>query len=90
MWAFTVHVTLGSFAFLIVFDVAVIVGWQIDVLERIGAHKWVIEYARWGEAIILWMDLFGLALFLAKEFIRLARHIVLKDWDDFDGQAERT
>jgi hypothetical protein len=82
VWRLTVHIVLGAFAFLVVFMVAIGVGWWVDWMESRGAHKWVIEYARWGETAILWLDLLGLALFLLKEFIKFGRHVLLKDWED--------
>ena len=82
VWRFTVHVVLGAVAFLVVFMVAVGVGSWVDWMARNGAHSEVVEYARWGEKGILWLDLFGLGLFLLKEFIKLGRQILLKDWDD--------
>lgn len=82
VWRLTVHIVLGAIAFLVVFMVAVGVGWWVDWMEQQGAHPWVIEYARWGEAAILWLDLFGLALFLLKEFIKFGRHVLLKDWEE--------
>ena len=79
-WRFTVHVVLGAAAFLVV--VAVGVGLWIDFAERHGAHDWLVFYGRWAEKIIFWSDLAGLALFLPKEFLKLAKYIVLKDWND--------
>ena len=82
VWRFTVHVVLGAVAFLVVFMVAVAVGFWVDWMARNGAHPEVISYARWGEKGILWLDLFGLGLFLLKEFIKLGRQILLRDWED--------
>ena len=82
VWRFTVHVVLGAVAFLVVFMVAVGVGFWVDWMVRSGAHLEVVRYARWGEKGILWLDLFGLGLFLLKEFLKLGRQILLKDWDD--------
>ena len=81
-WRFCVHVVVGSFVFLIVFAAAVGVDLWVDYAAVHGAHKWMIDEARWVSATIFWLDLFGLALFLLKETIKLARHIVLRDWED--------
>lgn len=82
VWRFTVHVVLGAFAFLVVFMVSIGVGWWVDWAAARGAHAWVIKYARFAESGIFLLDLFGLALFLLKEFIKLVRHLVLRDWED--------
>lgn len=82
VWRFTVHVVLGAIAFLVVFFVAVSIGLWGDYAARHGAHDWIIYYGHWAEKIIFWTDMGGLGLFLLKEFIKLARQILLKDWDD--------
>lgn len=81
-WRFCAHVVVGSFAFLIVYFVAVGVDAWVDWSASHGAHRWMVYEAKWVGAIIFWLDLFGLALFLLKETIKLVRALALKDWDD--------
>lgn len=82
VWRFAVHVVVGSFAFLIVYMVAVGVDKWVDWTVTVGAHMWMVNEARWVAAAIFWLDILGLSLFLGKETIKLARHIVLRDWED--------
>jgi hypothetical protein len=82
VWRFAVHVVVGSFAFLIVYMMAVGVDTWVDWTATHGAHAWMVNEARWVGAVIFWLDIFGLSLFLGKETIKLARHIVLRDWED--------
>jgi hypothetical protein len=82
VWRFCVHVVLGSFAFLIVYMVAVGVEKWVDWSATTGAPKWMVNEAHWVSAGIFWLDILCLSLFLIKETIKLCRHIVLRDWDD--------
>ena len=82
VWRFAVHVVIGSFAFLLVYMIAVGVEKWVNWSATIGAPNWMVDEAHWVSAGIFWLDLFGLGLFIAKEFIKLGRHILLKDWDD--------
>ncbi|MFL6760927.1 MAG: hypothetical protein ACJ8FB_00040 [Sphingomicrobium sp.] len=79
VWRFAVHVVVGSLAFLIVYMMAVGVDAWVDWTADHGAHRWMVDEARWVAAAIFWLDIFGLALFLLKETIKLCRHIVLRD-----------
>lgn len=82
VWRFAVHVVIGSFAFLVVYMVALGVENWVDWSASVGAPNWMMVEAHWVSAGIFWLDIFCLTLFLAKEAIKLCRHIVLKDWDD--------
>jgi hypothetical protein len=82
VWRFAVHVVIGSFAFLIVYMVAVGVERSVDWTASLGAPQWMVDEARTISATIFWLDLFGLALFLLTETIKLCRHIILRDWED--------
>lgn len=82
VFRFAVHVVVGAMAFLIAYFVAVGVGVAVAWSRTVGAHDWLVEYGLWAETIIVWLDLFSLALFLLKETIKLCRHIILRDWDD--------
>lgn len=81
LWRFTVHVVLGALAFLVVFLVAVGLGHLVDWGASHGAEAWVVYYGRMAEELLYALDLFGLALFIVKEFIKLGKHMLLKDWE---------
>ena len=77
---FGAHVIGGSLAFLTVYTVSVGVGVWV---ESVGTHgsSATVRLGRWAETAILWLDLFGLALFLLKETLKLCRDMLLRDWD---------
>lgn len=81
VWRFTVHVVLGAVAFLVVFFVALGIQHWVDWGAAHGAHAWVIQYGSMAEELLYGVDLLGLALFVIKEFIKLAKHMLFKDWD---------
>lgn len=82
VWRFAVHVVVGSLAFLVVYVLAVAVDEWVDWTAAHGAHRWMVDEARWVSAAIFWLDIFGLSLFLGKETIKLGRQIVFRDWED--------
>jgi hypothetical protein len=80
-WRFCFHVVVGSFAFLIVYLVAMGVDAWVDWSSRHGAHPWMVTDGGWVSFSIFWLDIFGLSLFLLKETIKFIRSLIYEDWD---------
>ena len=81
VWRFTVHVIVGILVFLVVFVAAVGLGWVVDWAAANGAHSWIVKPARFAEGVLFGLDLCVSGLFILKEFVKLARHILFEDWE---------